>query len=226
MKTLQEARVTPADEKKWRDNHKALIKSRPTGRWRPLPSGGGALYPLKRRMPSSARDKFSSRRKKLDHIKSYNNSVMLGLGRLAGAGSRGYFFMAPRNVASAVNRETGMEVWLVGYEQGSHTKGEEPPAPIWFVKDDRSGIMFESVSLTESIRDDLAYLSERKGSVFPDGRWPIGDKKHGKLALTYILAGRGESEDWPAVYKAVMAKYGDDPEFQELIGKVKRKLRM
>jgi|GEM_PF-6862461 len=70
---------------------------------------------------------------------------------------------------------------------------------------------------------DRYILSEKRtGFVFPErespvdpkkkGSWPIGDKKHAKIAISYMAAGRGKASDYPEIKKAIRAKWGKDKE--------------
>jgi len=55
-------------------------------------------------------------------------------------------------------------------------------------------------------------LDERRtGFVFPDREaWPIGDKKHALLAVSYMKAGKGDDADYAKIKKDIAAKYGKD----------------
>jgi len=64
------------------------------------------------------------------------------------------------------------------------------------------------------------FLGEATGFVFPDRKaWPIGDKKHALIAVTYMAAGRGDPEDYPAIIKAIQKKYKKDADVMAMLDK-------
>jgi hypothetical protein len=80
--------------------------------------------------------------------------------------------------------------------------------------------------IVRSIRQLLDEMAEttraklpRSAFVFPEERrWPIRPKKYAIYSIQYMVMGRGDSADYPAVKKAIRAEYGDD---DEVMGKLK-----
>jgi hypothetical protein len=59
-----------------------------------------------------------------------------------------------------------------------------------------------------------------KSFVFPtDKRWPIAPREHAIAAIQYMVMGRGDSADYPAVKRALRAMYADDA---EIMGRLKK----
>lgn len=83
-----------------------------------------------------------------------------------------------------------------------------------------SAKLFEEETMRDVFEDAQAALAEKRiGFVFPDrpspvgtgkGAWPIGDKKHALIAISYMAAGKGDAGDYPAIKKAIKAKWGKD----------------
>jgi hypothetical protein len=64
------------------------------------------------------------------------------------------------------------------------------------------------------------FIGEATGFVFPDRKaWPIGDKKHAKIAITYMAAGRGDPEDYSEIIKAIQKKYKKDADVIAMLDK-------
>ncbi len=69
---------------------------------------------------------------------------------------------------------------------------------------------------------------KRTGFVFPKregeggkkGAWPIGDKKHAKIAISYMAAGRGKKADYPSIRSAIKSKYGKDASIMDSLKKL------
>jgi hypothetical protein len=62
------------------------------------------------------------------------------------------------------------------------------------------------LEMTDKERADLP----DSAFVFPDRRaWPIHDEEHAKIALAFIAQGKGDAADYPAIRKAIKAKYPD-----------------
>lgn len=88
------------------------------------------------------------------------------------------------------------------------------PMLLWKAPRDLHG---EETSMRK-VKDLIAEMAEAtrarksKGDfVFPeDRRWPIKPKKYAIAAIQYMVMGRGDSKDYPAVKKAIKAEYGDD----------------
>lgn len=56
--------------------------------------------------------------------------------------------------------------------------------------------------------------------VFPaDKRWPIKPRKYAIYSIQYMIMGRGDRADYPAVRKAIEAAYGDDAEVMGKLAK-------
>lgn len=78
--------------------------------------------------------------------------------------------------------------------------------------------------------DEYILDEKRSGFVFPKrespedskkkGSWPIGDKKHAKTAISYMAAGRGKASDYPAIKKAIKAKWGKDKDIMASLKKL------
>ncbi len=73
--------------------------------------------------------------------------------------------------------------------------------------------------------DEMAEATRAKKSkgdfVFQaERRWPIKPKKYAIAAIQYMVMGRGDSADYPAVKRAIKAAYGDDAEVLERLKKV------
>lgn len=76
-----------------------------------------------------------------------------------------------------------------------------------------SAKLFEEEAMDDSLEE------KRSGFVFPErpspvgkgkGSWPIGDKKHALIAISYMRTGKGDEADYPKIKKAIESKYGKD----------------
>jgi hypothetical protein len=54
--------------------------------------------------------------------------------------------------------------------------------------------------------------------VFPERRaWPIHDERHALIAVRYMHMGRGRSEEYPKIIKAIKKRYGKSAEVKEAL---------
>jgi len=81
---------------------------------------------------------------------------------------------------------------------------------VWIDDDDREYYGEDAPEdVIDEVRPDLSTGAKSK-YVFPNREaWPIGDRKHGRIALKYIVAGRGKAKDWAKVLEAVLDRYPD-----------------
>jgi hypothetical protein len=98
------------------------------------------------------------------------------------------------------------------------------PLLAWKSHDDLHGVREEAMRTIRELVEMAEATRARKTKrdfVFPDERrWPIKPKKYAIAAIQYMVMGRGDSADYPAVKKAIKAAYGDDAEVLGRLAKV------
>jgi hypothetical protein len=95
-------------------------------------------------------------------------------------------------------------------------------SPLLLRQDPREWQGEDRVRTVRALLDEMAETTRarlpKENFVFPaEKRWPIKPRKYAIYSIQYMVMGRGDSADYPAVKKAIRAAYGDD---EEILGRL------
>lgn len=91
----------------------------------------------------------------------------------------------------------------------------------WIKKGKQEQVSVRSmIEALEEMSDAVRAKMPKQDFVFPaEKRWPIKPRKYAIAAIQYMVMGRGDSADYPAVKKAIKAAYADDAEVLDRLQK-------